>query len=557
MRSSLQRYFPFLLLVGIALNATGLFNDILEPDGTLYATIAKHMALSNDWVNLIGDGHDWLDKPHFPFWITAFSYKIFGINSFAYKLPAFLFWLLGLRFTYLLTKKLYNVTVAQVAVLVYVTALHAVLANFDVRAEPYLTTLTIGSIYYIFRVYEAGKWQHLFLAAILAACAVMTKGIFALLTIGGGFAVYWMVTKQWKQFLNYRWWLLLILVFIFIIPELYCLYMQFDMHPEKIVFNQQGVSGIRFFFWDSQFGRFFNTGPITGNGDISFFLHTTLWAFLPWSVIFYIAVFRLISKKSIITNKAQWIIFGSTALTFLLFSFSKFQLPHYIIILFPQFAMIASDYLVTVFDKASTGLSQRTVKAISVLQTVILILVAVLVIFLTYYAAVPAPYIITILTLIVTGLTLLKNRKHSFINVMNKSFASMIVLFLFLNLFFYPYIQQYQSGMVAARWLKDNQYKEPFGMYKEFMHSFEFYADGEPAWLYTTADVKKFAAAHKDTCIVYTTSNDIDSLRNDGLNVSVLKDFEYFRVSMLTGSFLNPLTRPSTLRKVSLVKVSL
>ena len=85
MKVSIQRYFPLLVLLGIILNATGLFNDILEPDGTLYATIAKHMALSNDWVNLIGDNHDWLDKPHFPFWVTALSFKAFGINSFAYN----------------------------------------------------------------------------------------------------------------------------------------------------------------------------------------------------------------------------------------------------------------------------------------------------------------------------------------------------------------------------------------------------------------------------------------------------------------------------------------
>src|SRR5678815_3990239 len=118
MNKLIQTWFPAFVVTGILLNATGLFNPILEPDGTLYATIAKHMALSNDWVNLIGDNHDWLDKPHFPFWITAFSYKIFGINSFAYKFPAFLFWLAGLRFTFLLAKELYNATVAQVSVLI-------------------------------------------------------------------------------------------------------------------------------------------------------------------------------------------------------------------------------------------------------------------------------------------------------------------------------------------------------------------------------------------------------------------------------------------------------
>ncbi|HWV29848.1 MAG TPA: hypothetical protein VN038_09360 [Dyadobacter sp.] len=63
----LNRYFPWLLLAGILLNLPGLWLDIIEPDGALYATIAKHIVLHNDWLNLYGDGHDWLDKPHFPF----------------------------------------------------------------------------------------------------------------------------------------------------------------------------------------------------------------------------------------------------------------------------------------------------------------------------------------------------------------------------------------------------------------------------------------------------------------------------------------------------------
>jgi 4-amino-4-deoxy-L-arabinose transferase-like glycosyltransferase len=279
MELSLRKVFPFFLLTGVILNATGLFTPVLEPDGTLYAAIAKHIAQTNDWINLYGNGHDWLDKPHFSFWITALSFKILGISSFAYKFPAFLFWLVGIRFTYLLAKEIYNKTIAQLTVLIYIIALHGAISNFDVRAEPYLTTLTIGSIYYTYRLYKKFTWQYLLASALLAACAVMTKGIFILLTVSGGLIIYWMITKQRKQFLNYRWWLLALLIFIFILPELYCLYVQFDLHPEKIVYGQTNVSGLRFFFWDSQFGRFFNTGPIKGSGDPSFFLHTLLWAY--------------------------------------------------------------------------------------------------------------------------------------------------------------------------------------------------------------------------------------------------------------------------------------
>src|SRR5882672_4474770 len=86
--------YKFLLLLVIIVNASGLFGGILEPDSFLYAYIAKQMAEHNDFINLY-NSTDWLDKPHFPFWITAISFKILGVSSFAYKLPAFLFWLTG------------------------------------------------------------------------------------------------------------------------------------------------------------------------------------------------------------------------------------------------------------------------------------------------------------------------------------------------------------------------------------------------------------------------------------------------------------------------------
>src|SRR6476646_7589772 len=115
MTKSFEKFFPYFLLAGILLNANGLLLDVLEPDGALYATISKHIALTGDWVNLFGDGHDWLDKPHFPFWVSALSFKTFGITAFAYKLPAFICWLVGIWFTYRLTVALYDKLIAKVA----------------------------------------------------------------------------------------------------------------------------------------------------------------------------------------------------------------------------------------------------------------------------------------------------------------------------------------------------------------------------------------------------------------------------------------------------------
>src|SRR5690349_1013262 len=201
-----------LLLTVIVVNATGLLGGVIEPDSAVYAYIAKQMAQNNDFVNLFNNT-DWLDKPHFPFWIIAISFKIFGTTAFAYKLPAFLFWLTGIYFLYQLGKAIYNRQTATVAVVIYATAFQSVIALFDVRAEHYLTACMLAAVYYLYKLYATDKMKYVWLAALASACAVMTKGIFFLITITSGFIILILIKKEWHRLTNYKSYLYLLLTF--------------------------------------------------------------------------------------------------------------------------------------------------------------------------------------------------------------------------------------------------------------------------------------------------------------------------------------------------------
>ena len=434
MRYIEKHWFPVLLLLGILLNATGLFSGIMEPDGALYAAIAKHMALSNDWVNLVAAGQDWLDKPHFPFWLAALSFKCFGVNAFAYKLPAFICWLIGVWYTYQLAVKICNKQIAKIACIIYITSLHAIIANFDVRAEAYLTAFIIAGVYHIYRS-MLHKWSwHLVAAAIFCAAAIMTKGIFVLITILAGFIIFWLYSRQWKQFIQPKWYLFLVLTFIFILPEIYVLYQQFDLHPEKIVFGKTNVSGIYFFFWDSQFGRFFNNGPIKGSGDIFFFLHTLLWAFLPWSFVAYFAFYKyVVSLKKSDFNKEELILAGSVFITFMMFSLSKFQLPHYIIIIFPQLSIMVAAYF---YSHLGNVILRRWRMVMSVLICVAIVCIIFL-IFLTDFTNWYWPFFLIVIPACVAFYFILK-RDADVKTLAMQGICFSTTLFFYLNLFFLP-----------------------------------------------------------------------------------------------------------------------
>ncbi|MEO7394275.1 MAG: glycosyltransferase family 39 protein, partial [Chitinophagaceae bacterium] len=96
----------------------GLFVPLIDNDSAHHASIALRMHLTGDYVSLIDQSGDYLDKPHLLFWLTAFSYKIFGVTSFAYKVPSLLFTILGTYSTYRLGKTLYNTETGKLAALI-------------------------------------------------------------------------------------------------------------------------------------------------------------------------------------------------------------------------------------------------------------------------------------------------------------------------------------------------------------------------------------------------------------------------------------------------------
>lgn len=544
------KWLYFFIGAAILLNFSGLFIPILGLDGPLYACIAKTMVQRHDYVNLFSKGNDWLDKPHFPFWVTALSFNLFGFTTWAYKLPAILFVLMGGVYTYLFCKNLYNKEIALWSVLIFLTAEHVIISNNDVRAEPYLTGLIIASVYHFYKTIAKNSILHLVLGCVFAACAVMTKGIFALIPIGGAFAGELMITKNWKQLFHWRWLLAAVLILLFLTPELYCVYEQFDLHPEKTVFEQHNVSGIKFFFWDSQFGRFFNNGPIKGQGDPFFFFHTLLWAFIPWSILLYVAIVQFFRNPN--QQKREWYCICGALLTFFVFSASRFQLPHYITIVFPFFAILTAQYLISI--KTAKGLH-----AIRFTQSMFLSLLILTILILQYFYQASNFSFLTILPLIITAaLLLFISGKEAFGSKYTLLFQSVLVsifINLYFNLNFYPSLLHYQAGSEAAFFINQNNTSNlPVAQLQgeEYSHALEFYLH-QPLYL-----IKEEGENHNlpaKPYLLYASEASANQLKTKGWKIRIIKSFDDYLITRLKGKFINKTTRKEALRKMDLILV--
>lgn len=525
--TSFDKFYPWFIAAIIASLIPGLFTPLMEPDAALYAGISKQIVLRNDWINLYANGANWLDKPHLPFWLGAASFSVFGINAFAWKLPAFICWLIGAIYTFKFARHFYGQHAGKVSALIYLCALHAVISSNDVRAEPYLTLFLIAASYHLVKAMQQGI--HIIPAALFTAFALMTKGPFVLIPLGAGMFLHWAMTGNWRQLYNPRWYLWLLLTAIFTSPEIICLYLQFDAKPEQLVFGQQGVSGIRFFLWDSQFGRFFNTGPIKGKGDPTFFLHTLLWAFLPWSLLFYAALFQRLRK---IKEGVEWITLGAGLLTLIVFSLSRFQLPHYLNILFPYFAIMLAAWL--------QGLQKEGLRTATIIQRVVAMIMIVLAAGIDILFRGPGWWAY----LAVAGAAVIVwSLRRGTRNIVLVSATGSIALAIFLNVFFYPHLLQYQGGTTAARWLNRQHIQEPVYPYRITSYSLDFYYKGRLKW-------------EGEGQLLYTARKGKVALDSAGIPYNIIRTIPSYKVTRLDGKFVNASTRNKSLDTAWLIRTA-
>ena len=355
----LTRDIRWAIVLALLLNAASLFTPVInEGDSVLYAVLSQHMVQTGNWGDLVLDKLDWLDKPHFPFWLTAVFFKIGGVSTFNYILPGFLFHLLGSYYTYRIARMFYGRDVALLALLMVVSTYHLMYTSSAIKAEAFLTGSITAACYYWLRYDARARAKYLMLAALFSAISVMTKGIFTLITIASGLACVWIYRGQWRNFWSLKWLLALALSLLFTFPEVLALYVQFDAHPEKLVFGKTGVSGIRFFLWDSQFGRFFNSGPIKNEaGTPLYFVHVFIWAFLPWVATFVAALVtgvRAFAGQNQEERSKFVFLCGAFFVTFGLFSATSFQLDYYTVILFPFAIILCANFMVQWLQRAST-----------------------------------------------------------------------------------------------------------------------------------------------------------------------------------------------------------
>jgi len=548
MKDKLKLFYLLLFVLALLVNLAGINVNFFTDDPGLYASIAKNLVYKKEFLQLFTYNQDWLDKPHFPFWMVFLSFKVFGISVWAYRLPALLFFMLGLLYTWLFARKFYGTEAATIAVLILMTAQYAIMGNTDVRAEPYLLALIIGSIYHIACLEERFSFADLLLTALLTACAIMTKGIFVITAIYGGLLGQLIFQKKFWNLFSFKFIGLFLLTLIFTLPEFYALYIQFDLHPEKLVFERHHVSGIKWFLWDSQFGRFANTGPISqkAGGDLFFYLHTLLWAFAPWCLLFYYAIYKRVGDIFKKRSLAEYYTLSGGLLLLLLFSLSRFQLPFYTNAVFPLFAIIMAPYCYMQLSRFGT-------KYRLVSQWVYIILFPLAVMVINYFLRPGGNFFFGIDTamffLVILAIFTQVKQNHQRVFLLNCTAALFANFYLVTVL--YKEVASYNGQITAARYVNQPEFAK-WHLYslKKENNVFQFYTNKPIDYLWLE-DFNSFKA--DSNAVFYASQLSIDYLTQKHITFKVIKSFQNYPQERILPDFVNKPNRYKVLDKVYLI----
>jgi 4-amino-4-deoxy-L-arabinose transferase-like glycosyltransferase len=283
----------------------------MDPDEGRYAEIAREMLASGDWLvprlNLV----PYLEKPPLVYWLTALSFRVFGLTEWAARLPAALSALGGVLLAFGLGRQVWGAGPGFWGGLVLATSLGFVglgrLLTLDMTLTFFLNLgVGLGFLAYVQNRRELLGWAYFSLALgalakgpVAPVLAGLIWGVF-ILWDGRRRLTFWLhpAGMAWFAVLTIPWFLFMSLT-----------------HPEFA----------RFFFWEHHVGRF-ATSPIHAR-PVYFYLPVLAAFLLPWTFLLPWALGQV--RPWTETTGRFLIIWAGMVLVF--FSCSRGKLPPYVL----------------------------------------------------------------------------------------------------------------------------------------------------------------------------------------------------------------------------------
>ena len=566
-----KKHYYILFALTLVVYVVNLFVDVMAVDAAQYAEISWEMFTTKSFLQVHSYGADYLDKPPLLFWLNSLSFWVFGIGTVSYKLPSLLFAILAVYSTYRFARLFYTEQVALTAALMLATSEALFLITNDVRTDTILMGSVIFAIWQWAAFFETNKTVNIILGSIGLGLALLAKGPIGLIALALSFLPHIILARKWRWLIDIRMIIGIVIIALMLTPMCIGLYQQWSWH------------GLKFYFWTQSFGRITGGSEWNNNPDTFFLLHTNLWAFLPWTLFLFVGWFDIVRgfiRRKIIVREV--ISVSGFTLVLIALMLSRYQLPHYIFVVYPLAAVMAAGY----YHRAESQPTMKKVLALLQIFTLILLILGSCVFQYCFKGldslSLSCLIVLYLAVIIVSKYTAgpIKNLRNAFLYIRH-SFSSrkilpaeahvffdyiyrhlllpsagiMIVFNLLVGAFYFPAILRYQPGDDFGRYVRQHEVSQAgyVAYFCQYGYADVFYAHQRPAFVWDADALGKMLQEKKHLYIM-TTPDGVHRLGEAHIKYKIIDERYRYPVAKLTWTFLHPYTRESVCDKVYLVE---
>jgi 4-amino-4-deoxy-L-arabinose transferase-like glycosyltransferase len=366
-----HRHFYALLIFVVAvllflptLGAVGIFDS---SDG-YYSEGAREMIERGDLLTPILNYANYFEKPILNYWLIALCYKIFGVTTFAARLPSAISTLILSLLIYYRSRSAVGCRAAVMSALIFLTSpIVLIVGRFSLTDMP-LCLFVSAAILLIFNGVFQRQSKVLGYGYTAVALAVLTKGPVALLLIFGALFSFLLITtrigdKLWQRVKRFRLVSGLFLTAVISLPWYVAIHVA------------TGGQFTNTFFIGQNMGR--ALGKVNHTAPWFYYLILFWGSFFPWSILLFPVSLQVIKPKKIrlLTARRQFLFFCFcwASFVFVFYSFVPTKLPTYILPMYPACAIL----LGTLIDDALKKRRDRELKMSAIALSVISLLLVI------------------------------------------------------------------------------------------------------------------------------------------------------------------------------------
>jgi 4-amino-4-deoxy-L-arabinose transferase-like glycosyltransferase len=309
-------------------------SSIWDANEAFYAETPREMLVSGDYLAPQFNFEPRVQKPPLTYWIILLSYRLFGVNEFAVRLPGALAAIGTLLFSYGIALRLFGPRAALLSAIITATIPRMFILARRLPIDILLLFFLTGTLFFLIRAIQKEERFSWIPPYVFAGLGFLTKGPVAVVIPACAYLIWRLFRRRLR------------------ISEVHPfmgagIFAAIALPWYVAIYSIHGWSYIAPFFLRDNLGRF---AAETLGPSRSPFYYFSVYAidFFPWSLPTLLAAFLLWFHKKR-DRPLMDLSFGLPvvwcALIFVMFSFSKNKQEYYIAPIYPIAAVVLSGFL--------------------------------------------------------------------------------------------------------------------------------------------------------------------------------------------------------------------